>query len=238
MVDHDRHCLDSMEPQSPGEEPILAKHFDFFDGPPGERDPLERDDVQEALVALWGAIRSQLSDPDSKLLGQIYAGLIEVGDGGAWAQTNRDDENQDVVNLTLELTSRDLQLNMVGGTTPQREQLEKWLKGVRSAFWRAHPDWELVVFRREATGKGFFLKAPWRELARYSAAEMCTKGFVSVRSEHGFGLDPDRFRLAYHVRRSWTRDEVLVLGGDLLPTLVAATNDILPDLRRARTTAL
>ncbi len=190
----------------------------------------------DTLVALWNLLRDGLSDADSKLLGEIYAGQLDANQNHAWAQTNKDDEHQDVVNLTLELTAMDLQLNLVGGTTPQREQLERWIKPIGSKFWNTHPDWELVVFIRRAPGEGFFIGAPWEEQARYSADEVIKKGFVSIRSTHGFGLDSAKKRLAYHLRRSWLRDEALDAGNQLVPMLASSVQDILPDLRQARNT--
>lgn len=214
---------------------IHSSYFDFFgdDDPPN---PDDREAIPQALVRLWEAIRVQLPDADDKLLGQIYAGPLNVGYTNAWVQTNRDDEHQDVVNLTLELTASELQLNLVGGTTPQREQLEQWLKASGRAFWSAHPDWRLVVFVREAPGRNFFMGAPWEELARYPAGEMLNKGIVSVRSTHGFGLDAEWKRLAYHVGRAWPREHVLKAGDDLVETLVASVKDVLPALRQARNT--
>jgi hypothetical protein len=223
-------------PEADGPEaPLKAGHFNYFVQPQGSRDAKTRESVREVLVELWTAIRAELSDPDSRLLGEIYAGPLESGSDNAWAQTNRDDEHQDVVNLTLELTAEELQLNLVGSTTPQREQLENWLRAAGSAFWRAHPEWELVVFIREARGKGFWMKAPWRWVARYSADEMSKKGIVSVRSKHGFGLDPDKERLAYHVGRRWARTEV-ESNAELLATLTRAVQEVLPALRQARNT--
>jgi hypothetical protein len=67
---------------------------------------------------------------------------------------------------------------------------------------------------------------------------MLGKGIVSVRSKHGLGLDPDKARLAYHLRRTWDREEALALDGDLASTLTAAVRDVLPALRQARTTAI
>ncbi|KAB2847031.1 MAG: hypothetical protein F9K44_14270 [Hyphomicrobiaceae bacterium] len=162
------------------------------------------------LIDLWAAVGDRLPEGQRSRLGEIYAGPIKATQAGAWAQTRRE-QGQDAVNLTIEISADQIDINVVGGTKPQAAQLEAWLRRRGAGeFWRASPDLELVFYRRSAHKKGarpVWQGARWELIRAYPASALARKGFSSLRIDHERDLDGGRTEhLAYHLSKKWARD--------------------------------
>ena len=208
------------------------QHFDYLSQPAESRDHAVRDEILGILIGLWGVVAGRLPAPLVSQLGEIHAGDIKATDGGAWAQTGKE-QGKDVVNLTIEMQPDWIDLNIVGGTKPQADRLEKWLRGAGS-FWRENEDFELQVFRRSANTKGskpVWQGAAWYPIRGYAATEVARVGFTSIRIENQRQIDDDSENLAYHVKRKWSKDEAFGAPGPWLHELSNRAEVLVPLLR-------
>jgi len=200
-----------------------AEDFAFFTNPTPERQVV----VRNKMSALWKRVFDELPDHERDLLGVIHAGRVGRTRNVAWAQTNR---GQSGCNLTVELRGEELQLNAVGWTNPQARAMERWLRR-RPRLPRGA---ELVVWERiastTATGKPWWMGAQGTEMQRFSAEELLAGGFDEWRARWLAVTDQTRRKLAFHLRRTRSRAEVLGLD-DLPRELVADVRALLGPLR-------
>lgn len=190
----------------------LKAAFDWLDDEPpeGSNPP----GIPEMLESLWGEIRDAVGhDHFDKELGTIRAGnRFGAENGHAWVQTHAD-KDESTPNLTIELYRDELSLNLVGFFDGQLEKVRGWI-GRRSGrtFLRAHPELELVIFVRTAK-KGKNDRVMWKgaasaEIERLRLSEESPAVVTMRLTTLAKQIKPDVQKLALHVRRGWSREEV------------------------------
>lgn len=196
--------------------------FAFFSDRTAERQAA----LRSKMAGLWESVLEHLAPEERDQLGTIHTGRIKARDP-AWAQTNRDDPG---VNLTVELGGDGLQLNIVGWQIGQAAALVPWLDGE----WpqRLPRSMEVVVWERQATvdrsGKPYWMGAGGTELRRFSLVEVGSGAFTDWR-ERWETVEKTAFtQLAYHVRRTWSRGEVVSRGEEIAAELVDDVRAMIP----------
>jgi hypothetical protein len=87
--------------------------------------------VEQCLASLWDAVEREVGpDRFRKEFAQWRVGDLGQGTDHAWAQTNDDARPRcDLPNLTIEINSHELSLNVVGDFDEQAGHVERWLVG-------------------------------------------------------------------------------------------------------------
>lgn len=150
------------------------------------------------------------------VLEETRAGKFGRRAAAAWTQTNGDHEG-DLVNLTLEVESEELSLNVVGWFDPQLEKVERWLRTRPAArYLRTLDDWDLLIFVREAhvgpSGRAIFRGAAGELRQPLPIAQYPPASIAITLDGMRPGLDSSTQKLALHIRRGWSREEVLGMG--------------------------
>ena len=183
--------------------------------------------LRARMRACWERVIELMADDDAAWLGTIEAGKLPRGATHAWAQTNR---GQPGTNLTLELSTEELQFNLVGWNDAQAQRLESWLV----AHAADAPDLQLAIHERRAQpdhkGAPFWMHATHTipkvltpEEVRAGDFARWLEGWQPVPTQ----LDP----LAYHLRHAWPRDAVLARGETLAAEIASLATQSLPLLR-------
>jgi hypothetical protein len=183
------------------------------------------------LPALWNAIFARLDADDRADLGNLHVGRTGDEPGAfAWTQTNAD---EDRVNLTLELKTDQLELNIVGWKEAQAEQLKDWLQTVRGeTVVSSLPAYEVIAFARHAYKKTPTSK-PWWQDETIELLGSCPAASFDARfiTKMMIGLGSRKeVKPSFHVRRAWARTPVPE-GDALLAALTAEVQRLLPVLR-------
>lgn len=199
--------------------------FEIFAVPTPERQLA----LQSKMAGLWERVLEELSREERKRLGTVHAGRVGRTRDPAWAQTNRGERG---ANLTVELSERELQLNLVGWDARQSAVVLEWLDKAGAA--RLPPSTELVVWERKAkrdkNGNPFWMGAPGVELHKFSTSEISSGAFKSWRRNWEASGRTEFTRLAYHLRKTWSRGEVLDLAERLPAELQSHVREFLPVL--------
>lgn len=184
--------------------------------------------LRARMRSAWERVLELMAPADAIWLGNIEAGKLPQSSSHAWAQTNR---AQPGTNLSLELGKDELQLNLVGWNASQAARLEKWLL----AHPEAAPDLDLVVHERRAQpdhkGEPFWMHATHTIPRLFSPDEIRAGHFASWFDSWHAGADMTWTRLAYHLRHSWSRAEVLAKGEGLGAEIADLATQALPLLR-------
>jgi hypothetical protein len=188
--------------------------FAWFAEPADQRDEALQATIPSQLTDLWQEVRKSLGparfDP---VLGEIRPGKKFSRDSKtAWAQTNAE-KPEDLVNLTLEIEATELSLNLVGGYSEQFKKVEPWLrKSEARRFLQEHPEFVLVIFIRHATvGQGsrvMWKGAKWVEEERMDLSRASLIDISTRLTTIGARLDDKTEKLALHIRRAWTPEEL------------------------------
>jgi hypothetical protein len=184
--------------------------------------------LRARMRSAWERVLELMAPEDAAWLGAIAAGNLPKSTTSAWAQTNR---MQPGTNLTLQLGADELQLNLVGWNAGQAARLEKWLL----AHPQDAPDVDLVIYERRAQpdhkGKPFWMHATYTISRILSADEIHAGSFGPWLDAWRASSDPTWSRLAYHLRQSWSREQVLAQGESLGAEIAALATQTLPLLR-------
>lgn len=204
--------------------------FEFFASPTLE----QRSIVRSRMSNAWHRVFEELNDDQRRLLGQAHSNQLPMtGSTAACAQTNF---GQPVVNLTLELNSYELQLNVVGWNDAPARLLVTWLHsptgGVVTAELRG---FEVVLFERTAivdhAGNPFWQRAIGNEVDRFAADTVGTGALARWIDGWEGRTDPKWRKLAVHIRRTYSRPVVLGQAEGLAATLASDVRRLLPVLR-------
>jgi hypothetical protein len=206
-----------------------SEDFDFFLQPSWEQRTIVRNRVSGA----WERIADELDAGESALLGRFASGRLGLHDATAWAQTNR---GESIINLTLELMQHELQLNLVGWNHDRAERLLAWLGSpLGHELTDGLRGFEVVLFEREAmadhAGAPYWQHASEREIERFDAATLADGRFSGWVSDWRSRTDETWRKLAVHVRRTYSRAEVLGAGERIVSVLVSDVRRLLPVLR-------
>ena len=182
------------------------------------------------LARLWRETRLHLDRADDQALGTVRVGETDK-DHKPWAQTN---EGEDRVNLTLELTSEQFELNMVGWKEEQADALKEWLQSVPGEkAINALDGYQVVAFARRAYKKTPSSR-PWWQDETIRVLGVCPASRFSagwlVRQTLGLGSRKEE-KPAFHVRRAWSRSEADAIGDRLPAALATEIERLLPLLR-------
>jgi hypothetical protein len=186
--------------------------------------------VDVDLVALWEQVRTHLDHGDSADLGAVRAGVSDI-DHKPWAQTN---DGEDRVNLTLELKTDQLELDLVGWKQGQAEALKAWLQtGRGESTVNSLPGYEIVAFERRAYKKTKESKPWWqdetyKELGTCPAERFNAGWTVRMRMEIKDRSEEAKFAL--HLRRAWLRDGSIAITSGLIADEVRRLLPILRDI--------
>jgi hypothetical protein len=184
--------------------------------------------LRARMRSCWERVLELMPEPEAAWLGRIGSGRLPKGQNHAWAQTNRD---QHGTNLTLELHPDELQFNLVGWNHPQAQRLAAWLL----AHPDDAPDLDLIIHERHAKadhkGTPFWMHATAATPMTFTAAEVRAGRFAAWLDQWHRQADHTWTRLAYHLRHTWPRDEVLSRGEHLGPEIAALAGRSVPLLR-------
>ena len=210
------------------------EHFSWLGLPQAQRSWDMQAEIKAHLRTMWEAILEGLTPDEAHCLGEIHANQLPRHATVAAAQTNWGENG---VNITVELTADELQVNLVGWNASQAALLEAWL--APTGVFRSDAvldDLELAVFRRrpynyskKGTGKESWWQKELFELAdRRAAAELTGEPLAKLMSEWRLDADSAWEKLSYHLRRAWPRTEAVAAGVDLVPELVETVRLLLP----------
>jgi hypothetical protein len=183
-----------------------------------------------------------LAPDEAQRLGEIHANQLPLDATVAAAQTNWGEYG---VNITIELTPNELQVNLVGWNAPQAELLQAWFAPdghVRSDA--AIENLELAVFRRRPYNyaqKGTAKKSWWQKerfepADRQPVGELAGKPLAALAAGWRDDADPSWEKLSYHLRRAWPSTAAVAAGPDLVPDLVETVRALLPLLAQINPT--
>ncbi len=206
-----------------------AGDFDFFERPTWEKQP----EVKTRLAALWDEML-ELLPRERADLGKIHVGQLGLAET-AHAQTNWREPG---VNLTTELYANELQVNVVGWLQKDAARFEDWLISDRGRRrLNTLPGHQLIVYGRQAGNiakRGQPGARPWfqREIVRElgcSSAPGADLGWIKGRMDE-LG-DRKWEKAAFHLRRTWTKDEVLDKGKGIAREVADEVERLLPLVR-------
>jgi hypothetical protein len=202
---------------------LEAEDFSFFASEPSARSWEPHAIVKARIRELWTQVFSLLDRDERDQLGEIHVHQLKLVDTHLSAQSNADREG--LVNLTLEIGATDAQLNLVGWMMDQAEGVERWLRSKGASVLPTTPRLEIVVYARRGLGyadrekpgkKPVFQKAPGFMLEPIPSTDFTLDRLDEVLSR----VDPVWERAAYHIRASWSRDQVVAarqqFAGDLV----------------------
>lgn len=206
-----------------------GEDFDFFLQPSWEQRTIVRNRVSGA----WERIADELDAGESALLGRFAGGRLGLHDATAWAQTNR---GESIINLTLELMQHELQLNLVGWNHDRAERLLAWLGSpLGHELTDGLRGFEVVLFERAAmsdhAGAPYWQRASEREVERFDAATLADGRFSAWVADWRSRTDKTWRKLAVHVRRTYSRAEILGAAERIVSVLVSDVRRLLPALR-------
>lgn len=218
------------------------EHFQWLPLPAGHRSWDIQTEIKAHLRTMWEAILERLAPDEAQRLGEIHANQLPLDATVAAAQTNWGEYG---VNITIELTPDELQVNLVGWNAPQAELLQAWLAPdghVRSDA--AIENLELAVFRRrpynyaqKGTGKkSWWQKERFEPADRQPVGELAGKPLAALAAGWRDDADPSWEKLSYHLRRAWPRTAAVAAGPDLVPELVETVRALLPLLAQINPT--
>ncbi len=201
-------------------------------------DPLQGERLKDRLYKLWEAIRASLPEDEQDTFGLVHVGALRSVDDRVSAQTNR--EEREAVNLTFELDPERLELDLVAWTAPQVLRFEAWLAHEGATMLSQLDGWELVIWKRRAM-KGKSGNPFWQpeqraiELDRLRLAE--APHLLDRLADYRSALEPGWELLAYHLRNSWPRDDVIASGRAIADDAMIALREITPILASINSSA-
>lgn len=209
------------------------EHFGWLALPAGKRSWDIQAEIKAHLRTMWEAILEGLTADEAERLGEIHANQLPLDATTAAAQTNW---GEDGVNITIELTADELQVNVVGWTAPQAGLVEAWLAPTGRVRSDNVEDLELAVFRRrpynyDEKGSG---KRSWWQKERFELvdrkpfAELAGQPRRELEASWRNDPDPTWEKLSYHLRRAWPRPVAVASGSTLVPELTDAVRALLP----------
>ena len=189
-----------------------AEILDWLRQPSNQGDSKNAKEVTSWLMEMWEEVRSRIGvDRFDPVLGQVRPG--RVGRRGAvWTQTNGDHEG-DLVNLTLEVDTEELSLNLVGWFDPQLDKVQRWLRTpAAKQLLRTLHHWDLLIFVRKAhvgpSGRAIFRGAGADLRERMPISETAPANISITLDGFRPRLDSETEKLGLHIRQSWKREEL------------------------------
>jgi hypothetical protein len=202
------------------------RDFGFFEDPSGEQQP----EVKAQLASLWREVYALLPTPARRSLGEVHVGQLGPTDH-AWAQTHKKERK---VNLTLEISSESLQLNLVAWLERPAQRMLEWLRSADARALARFDGYDLVLYRRRAGNYEQRANGPrpwWQresssELGRLragaDAAELAALLAQADDWESGWE------KPAFHLRRTWSRAEAVEAGMALVAAVGGEVERLLP----------
>ncbi len=188
--------------------------FGWLEQPASQRDTSNSKEATAYLLEIWNEVRERIGPQQfDPVLEEPRAGRFGRRAAAAWTQTNGDREG-DLVNLTLEVEADELSLNLVGWFDPQLEKVERWFRTRKAKeTLRALDGWDLLIFVRRAhvgpSGRATFRGAPGDLRSRFPISEVAPTNVIITLDGMRPKLDAATEKLALHIRRGWSREEVL-----------------------------
>ena len=185
---------------------LRTEHFDFFKQPTEERDGAVAAEIRVRLGSIWSRVEEEVgSDHFRAVLGEVRVGNLGEGADHAWAQSNGD-QSFDLPNLTIEMYSSELSLDVVGGFDRQAKCLVDWLLN-SDTFRLGATGFELLVFCRTAKGgqpgkKIVWQGAAWQLINRTPLGELTPTALSKRLDEWRKPLDHRKQRLAFQLRKA------------------------------------
>jgi hypothetical protein len=206
------------------------RDFAFFDAPTWEQQP----EVKAQLGALWDQVYARLPVKGRDALGDVHVGQLGLADH-AWAQTHKE---QRVVNLTLEVSSKELQLNLVAWLERPAQQMLNWLRSPAAMALSEFDGYDLVLFqrragnygRRDETRHAWWQREESDEVGHLLIGADATTDLLYLLAPID-GWDSPWEKPACHLRRSWSRAVAVDAKLDLVPEISSEVEALLPLLK-------
>lgn len=191
------------------------RDFDFFAAPADERTPRSRQHIRVLMLTCWEAVERALGVESAARIGKARLQSIKPYERTAALSTPAHKRG---VNLTVELWPSEVQANLVGWNDPQVARLIEWLRTPEAPSWlHAHPEFEVVVFRRFATSFTREGKPIWQ-----SQAEAEIPGHIPAREfsveqlERKLREIPTLDRPGIHLRLAWPSAVAIEMGAAIV----------------------
>lgn len=193
---------------------FFPSDFAFFEQPAEERTWRQRQRIRIRMAQVWEAVVRELDDDLLARLGEPTIQSIKPYERAAVVSTPKNDRG---VNMTIELWPDEVQLNVVGWNDWQGATFAKWLRSNNGEAWlHAHPEFELVVFRRFPTAFTPDGRPIWRSQSEEELPGHIPAGdFTSERLDQALAQLPEGDHPGFHLRTAWTRERALAVAADI-----------------------
>lgn len=210
---------------------FFPSDFAFFEQPADQRQWRQRQRIRIRMAQVWEAVVGQLDDELVERLGEPTIQSIKPYERTAVVSTPKNDRG---VNLTIELWPGEVQLNVVGWNDWQGATFAKWMRTDDGQAWlHAHPEFEVVVFRRFPTAFKPDGTPIWRSQSEEELPGHIPAGeFTSDRLDQALARLPDGDHPGFHLRTAWARDRALELGERIAGELAAQLRVLEPLLEQ------
>lgn len=192
--------------------------------------------VKNRLAVFGERVKNLLTEPEQNAIGDFHVGQLGEGADGAWIWMDTQ-HGRDLVNVTIELHPKELQVNMVGWNMDPSAKFEDWLlSDARLQTLQSLPEYDLVIYKRSAGNiakRGTGAKPWWqRHIKMLSAtrpAPQVDRGWVT--SELKPFKDRSWEKPGFHIRRRWCRPTVIAAGERIDQKVAAEVQRLLPLLK-------
>jgi hypothetical protein len=205
---------------------LEERDFAFFDHPSWEQQP----EIKTQLAALWETVIEGLSAKEQAELGAIHVGQLGLWER-AWAQTHH---KADKINLTLEMSSEGLELDLVAWSADRAQRMLEWLRSHGTKALPGLDGYELVLFQRRAKNyeKRSSGAKPWWQREDSNEVGRIEAGSAGATLESLLAQidawERKWEKPAFHLRRFWPRKAVTETGVAIVPSIQLEVTRLMP----------
>lgn len=201
--------------------------FEFFRLPAADAKAV----LKNRVAALGERVANLMSNAERERLGDMHVGQMGERTDHVWLDTQH---GLGVANLTVELHSKDMQVNLVGWSTEQANRFERWLTSENTPqVLRVLGGRTLVIFERRAFNidrRAAGAKPWWQKERSVLIASRPARQATSSWIAEALAQFDDRawVKPAFHLRRSWPRRVVVAEGVSIADAVADEFRRLLP----------